>query len=177
MSNKNKELSEWQGKAIVVAIASVVILALVIVIVKIDRWNADSLEKETTKQEKETEEFKTQEEADELCGERLTRYTENGVLDLEQFLYSYGYQATESGWVGDAGKLIFDYSSDANQPVLRFESGDKKYEHIISYSPNKADLDCVNAKVGARSFTMTRGDMTALGRAIVGDFSEFELTK
>lgn len=177
MSNKNKELSERQGKAIVVVIASIVILASVIVIVKVDRWNADNLEKETIKQEKETEEFKTQEEADELCGERLTRYTNNGVLDLEQFLYSYGYKATETGWVGDAGKLIFDYSSDANQPVLRFESGEKRYEYVTSYSPNNADLDCVNARVGARSFTMTRGDMTALGRAIVGDFSEFELTK
>lgn len=177
MSDKNKELSEWQGKVIVSVIAGIVILALVIVVVKIDRWNADSLEKETTKQEKETEEFKTQQEADELCGERLTTYTENGVLDLEKFLYSYGYQATETGWVGDAGKLIFDYSSDSNQPVLHFECGEKIYEYATSYSPNNADLDCVSARVGARSFTMTRGDMTALGRALLGDFGDFELTK
>lgn len=176
MSDK-KELSEQQGKIIVAVIAGVVILALVVIILKIDRWNADSLEKETTKQEKETEELRTQQEADELCGERLTQYTVNGVLDLEQFLYSYGYKATETGWVGDAGKLIFDYSSNPDQPVLHFVSGEDEYEHKISYSPDNADLDCVNAKVGARSFTMTRSDMAALGRALLGNFSDFELTK
>lgn len=177
MSKKNKELTEWQGKAIVVAIASIVIFAMVMVIVKLDRWNADNLEKETTKEEKETEEITTQKETDELCGERLTRYTENGVLDLEQFLYSYGYKATETGWVGDAGKLIFDYSSNPERPTLRFISGEKEYERTISYSPDNGDLDCVNAKIGARSFTITRNDMTAIGRVIVGDFSDFQLTK
>lgn len=164
-----------KGRKIVFVVSSVAVIVLaMLIIIRLDRWNADSIEREARKEEEQTEAEMREAEADELCGQRLTQYTSNGVLDLEQFLYSYSYENTESGWAGAEGTLRFDFSSSETRPIMRFANTKDEYERIVSYTPNSADLDCVSAKLGTKSFMMTRSDVTALGRILVGDYGDFD---
>lgn len=176
--NSEQELTPTQGKIIAAVVSIIVIVGMVLIIAWIDRRNADSLEKETAEEERELDEMKQQQEIDEICGARLTKYTVNGTLDLEQFLYSYGFTATENGWVGDNGCLLFDYSTGESAPTMRYkydEDDANEYERQISY--DAAAIDNVPVKIGARSFTMSREDLAALGRIVMKDPSDFQLTK
>lgn len=180
MSTMNSE-GEWtpeEGKFVAVVVSMIVVAAIAFIffILWADRKNADSIEKDAAKEEREVDEMEQQEEIDELCGVRLTKYTVNGTLDLEQFLYAYGFAATENGWVGDNGCLLFDYSTNENAPTIRYkydEDDANEYERTVSYDP--AAVDNVPVKIGARSWTMSRDDITALGRIIMKDPSDFTL--
>lgn len=167
-------LSEKQGKIIVAIISTIVIAAMVVLIVKIDHWNAESLERSMSKEEEETEALE-QKNIDDLCGERLVSYTVDGKFDLEQFLYSYGFKATENGWIGEEGRLRFDFSTGEETPTIRYQYNDSGEEYQRTMTASKT-VDDVNAKIGARFFTMSRDDVTALGRIVMGDPSDFQLT-
>ena len=166
------EMSEDQGRSLAICLGILVVtLAICVLILFYDRKNAANLDAEGDNVESEVEVYDGQ--ADEVCGQRLTQYTNDGVLDLEQFLYSYGYKPTESGWVGEEGVLNFDYSKNDSKPIIRFDTGEKKYKRQTSVTSDDT-VDCVRAQIGVKKFTMSRDDMTAIGRIIIGITDDFE---
>lgn len=169
----SEEMTEKRGRTLAICVGIIAVtLAICVLILFYDRKFAASYDDE--EDEYATEAYEGQ--ADDVCGQRLTQYTSDGELDLEQFLYSYGYKPTESGWVGEEGVLSFDYSMNDARPIIRFNTGAKKYERQVSVTQDDT-IDCVQAKIGVKHFTMSRADMTAIGRIIIGitdDFNETE---
>ena len=171
--DEEEELTPAQGKIIVIILTILFTIFLVVMIIHLDRWNARQIENDLRKAESEEQaELMDLDEIDKLCGERLSEYTENGVFDLEHFLYGYGFRATETGWVGDEGKLIFDFTQ-GDTPTLRFQVDDREYQRTLTNNPSK--IDNVNTKIGAKQFVMGRDDVTAIGRVIMGETCDFEL--
>ena len=112
-----------------------------------------------------------QDQADELCRERLVRYTENGVVQLDQFLMSYHFTPTETGWVSDddnTSKLVFTFGDEVS--VKYTDKDGKLYSKSFT---KESKIDNYSCKIGAQTFTISQDDATALGRVVVGDTSFF----
>jgi alanyl-tRNA synthetase len=170
-----KELTKGQARGIIIIISLLFIGLSVWAVLLMDGRYARLLEKEAELEEELEEEQARQdellEEADALCKERVQRYTSDGVLELDAFLISYGFTPTETGWIHDDEKLLFDFSQETGLALMYQKNGKEYRREVVAH---KGAVDDYYCKLGAQTLTLSQSDVRAIGRVLLGNTSGFD---
>jgi hypothetical protein len=166
------DLTPRQEKFVIFIISTVLFCILVFTVVSRDgdygaRVNAADTQQESSEQDYQAE-LKVR--TDELCLERVKSCTKDEILSLDDFLARYKCKYSNDEWANENGTLSFDLGSNES-PALRYvDKNGNSYTRALTRELND---DCNYAKIGNNMLPLSKDDITALGRVLVGDTSGF----